>query len=245
MKDRQSGSRDGAGALSRAGRWTAILAVIAAGWLQAMAAGPVTGWVVRADYPVPEAAPGTTDSVYWVFTVLETRPGAAGDAWRVRLADRDGRALARAEFWYLPGRREIREIRCWEWRKGRWLETTPSFSTVGEVRLLVNSALPLDLEGEPPPLQTSVRERKEVLRDGGGAWCFTRELHVREEKRFASADEKTDRFGGDGTVRETVLTDSRDPGRSWRFVRAEGAPWWSRCETPRFRAELVSVERSE
>lgn len=244
MTDRKSGSCDRAGSLLKAGRWAAVLALIAAWGLQALAAGPVKGWVVRAEYPVPEAAPGTTDPVYWVFTVLETRTDPDGDEWRISLADREGRALARAEFLYRPARHEIVGLRCWEWRKGLWIETKPLRMTVGEACLLFSGPLPLDLVSLVP-LTAAVRERAVILREGAGAWCFTREFLVREEKRVSPANGMTDRFGGGGTLRETVLTDSRDPGRSWRFVQAEGSPWWSRCETPRFRAELVSVERSE
>ncbi len=221
-----------------------LTVLVTAGWLPVVAAGPVRGWVVRAEYPVPEAAPATTDPVYWVFTVMETRSGESGVEWKIRLADRDGRALARAEFWYRPGQRELSELRCWEWRKGRWLEANPAISTVGNARLLFSGALPLDLMGDVP-LATAARERTVTLRDGGGDWCFAREFQIREERRPGPVNEPDDLFRSGGPLRETVLTDSRDPGRSWRFLQAEGAPWWSRCETPRFRAELVSVERGE
>ena len=199
-------------------------------------------WVVRAEYPVPTAAPDQKVEVDWLYQVTEIRVIGGEEWWVVTVESVRGAAVSSGSFLFQPERRIVRDACCLTKRNGVEMKIDLESIQGNGVSLHPYSPFPLD---QLAP--ASLAEGRLAARSSGGdGWSYQTEFLVRpgsaEELPPSSLSTKASQSVG--VVSTFVVEGQKGSSLSGRRILRYGSlfPWWVCCETSSFRAVMIECQ---
>ena len=205
-------------------------------------AGELPCWVIRAEYPVPTAAPDRKAVVDWLYQVTEIRLIDGEKWWAVTVESVRGNAVSSGSFLFQPERRIVRDACCLTKRNGVDMKIDLENIQGNGISLHPHSPFPLDqlapvALGEGPLAARS---------SGGDGWSYQTEFLVRqgtaEESPRSSLSAQARQSTGD--VSTFVVEGQKGSLLAGRRTLQYGSlfPWWICCETASCRAFMIECQ---